>query len=264
MTIGVPPRVANSTVALLLVAAAGEGASTGALAATDWSGVASHDLTMTEQSMVVRQHAIEVGLLTSGSILPFGASPKREGQVASETATTRSRAKVCPVAVVRMAQRGDKRAFAQLWERYAPTVNSILRTMVRESDADDLTQEVAVAALRALPDLEKPQSFPAWLATIARNMGRDALRLQRESNDAPIAAAQDIVAVPSGDTTEADEIIAQIRNLPECHREPLMLRLLLGLTGPEIAEQIGMTEGSVRVNLCRGMKLLRQRLKDWE
>jgi RNA polymerase sigma-70 factor (ECF subfamily) len=52
--------------------------------------------------------------------------------------------------------------------------------------------------------------------------------------------------------------------LPECYREPLMLRLLLEMSGPEIAEQTGMTEGSVRVNLCRGLKLLRQRLKHWE
>jgi predicted phosphodiesterase len=55
--------------------------------------------------------------------------------------------------------------------------------------------------------------------------------------------------------------LAEIRNLPECHREPLMLRLMLEMSGPEIAEQTGMTEGSVRVNLCRGMKLLRAHLE---
>ena len=43
-----------------------------------------------------------------------------------------------------------------------------------------------------------------------------------------------------------------------------MLRLLLEMTGPEIARHTGMTEGSVRVNLCKGMKLLRRRLQRWE
>ena len=48
-----------------------------------------------------------------------------------------------------------------------------------------------------------------------------------------------------------------MRGLPEAYREPLVLRLVEGLTGPEIAARTGMTHGSVRVNLCRGMAMLR-------
>ena len=51
-----------------------------------------------------------------------------------------------------------------------------------------------------------------------------------------------------------------IRTLPEAYRETLLLRLVEGLPGPEIARRTGLTHGSVRVNLCRGMKLLRARL----
>jgi len=51
-----------------------------------------------------------------------------------------------------------------------------------------------------------------------------------------------------------------IRNLPEAYREPLVLRLVEGMTGPEIAERTGLTAGSVRVNLHRGYALLRERL----
>jgi RNA polymerase sigma-70 factor, ECF subfamily len=51
-----------------------------------------------------------------------------------------------------------------------------------------------------------------------------------------------------------------LRGLPETYREPLMLRLVEGMTGPEIAERTGLTSGSVRVNLFRGMQLLRERL----
>ena len=48
-----------------------------------------------------------------------------------------------------------------------------------------------------------------------------------------------------------------IRSLPDAYRETLTLRLVEGMTGPEIAACTGLTEGSVRVNLHRGMKQLR-------
>jgi RNA polymerase sigma-70 factor (ECF subfamily) len=170
------------------------------------------------------------------------------------------------VHLVGRAQRGSRRAFDVLWVRYAPTVQSILLTMVADEEAEDLTQEVAVAAFRSLASLKNQASFPAWLCAIARNAGRDALSAHRRVPE-PLALEEiqvdELRAPEQGDPTAPDEIMAQIRALPDCYRESLTLRLLLGLSGPEIAEQTGMTEGSVRVNLCRGMKLLRQRLRHW-
>jgi RNA polymerase sigma-70 factor (ECF subfamily) len=55
-------------------------------------------------------------------------------------------------------------------------------------------------------------------------------------------------------------VLSAIRTLPIAYRETLTLRLVEGMTGPEIAARTGLTEGSVRVNLCRGMSLLRARL----
>ena len=55
--------------------------------------------------------------------------------------------------------------------------------------------------------------------------------------------------------------LALIRTLPEAYRETLVLRLSEGLTGPEIAQRTGLTPASVRVNLHRGMKLLREKLQ---
>jgi RNA polymerase sigma-70 factor, ECF subfamily len=51
-----------------------------------------------------------------------------------------------------------------------------------------------------------------------------------------------------------------IRSLPETYRETLILRLVEGMTGPEIAARTGLTHGSVRVNLHRGMQQLRAKL----
>lgn len=169
-------------------------------------------------------------------------------------------------ALVQQAQRGSRRAFDALWERYAPTVHGILLGMVHESEAEDLAQDVAIHAFRSIGSLKKPASFPAWLCAIARNTGRDALAARRRSPETSLdeGPGAEIQAPSNGDPLAADEILAQIRALPECYREPLMLRLLLQMSGPSIASHTGMTEGSVRVNLCRGMKLLRQRLKRWD
>jgi RNA polymerase sigma-70 factor (ECF subfamily) len=52
-----------------------------------------------------------------------------------------------------------------------------------------------------------------------------------------------------------------VRSLPEAYRETLILRFVEGMTGPEIAEKTGLKHGSVRVNLCRGMQMLRERLE---
>jgi RNA polymerase sigma-70 factor (ECF subfamily) len=59
---------------------------------------------------------------------------------------------------------------------------------------------------------------------------------------------------------EAKAILEIVRSLPEAYRETLILRLVEGMTGPEIAARTGLTPGSVRVNLHRGMARLREKL----
>jgi len=60
--------------------------------------------------------------------------------------------------------------------------------------------------------------------------------------------------------TETFAILEIIRSLPEAYRDTLLMRLVEGMTGAEIAARSGLTPASVRVNLHRGMKLLRERL----
>jgi RNA polymerase sigma-70 factor (ECF subfamily) len=57
---------------------------------------------------------------------------------------------------------------------------------------------------------------------------------------------------------EAQTVLNAVLSLPEAYREPLILRLVEGMTGPEIAARTGLTHGSVRVNLHRGMQQLRE------
>lgn len=127
-------------------------------------------------------------------------------------------------------------------------------------EANDLVQEVFLLALRSIAQLEEPERVGAWFFTIARNRARDALRHRPRTraiaNDVEPAARE----ADEGEPEDARAALAAIRSLPDAYRETLMLRLVEGLTGPEIADKTGLTHGSVRVNLHRGMKLLRERL----
>jgi len=160
--------------------------------------------------------------------------------------------------LVRQSTAGDEQAFARLYERYARVVHGILLARVPQADVDDLVQEVFLSAWNRLPSLREPAAFGGWLATIARNRATDYHRRAPESVELPAdLRAHDVTA----ERLEALAVLAVVRSLPDAYRETLTLRLVEGLTGPEIAERTGLTPASVRVNLHRGMKLLRMKLE---
>ena len=161
------------------------------------------------------------------------------------------------VPLVEAAKAGDRGAFAALYDRYVRMVHGIVLTRVHRSHVDDLVQDVFVHALGRLTTLREPAAFGGWLATIARNRATDHLR-QYGRNEVPL---EDDAPGPGGDRAEALAALAVLRTLPDAYRETLALRLIEGMTGPEIAERTGLTPASVRVNLHRGMKLLRARLQ---
>lgn len=138
---------------------------------------------------------------------------------------------------------------------HAGAVHAVLLARLPPEDASDLVQEVFLTAWQRLPSIEAPSSFAPWLLTIARNRATDLYRSRRPTSELP----QELPA-PDVPRSEAREALEAIRALPESYRETLLMRLVEGMTGPEIAERTGMTHGSVRVNLTRGMKLLKERL----
>ena len=164
------------------------------------------------------------------------------------------------------ARAGDRPAFARIYERYAATIHGVLLAVAPRQDARDLVQEVFLLALRAIPKLDDPASVGPWLVRIARNRAHDAHKSKRKVLELPEDHAKPAEASPGPHGTnleedeEAERALDAVRSLPEAYRETLILRLVEGLSGPEIAARTGMTHGSVRVNLHRGMKLLRERL----
>src|SRR6202171_2672718 len=159
--------------------------------------------------------------------------------------------------LVRAAQRGDSASFEALYARYGRVVHGILLGRVAAADADDVMQEVFITAYRKLRDLRDGAAFAGWITRIARNRAEDfrrgAAELFELDRDHGARATQD-------DATEAAQALGTIRALPEAYRQTLMLRLVEGMSGAEIAERTGLTPGSGRVNIHRGMQLLREAL----
>ncbi len=167
--------------------------------------------------------------------------------------------------LVSAARAGDRAAFGRLYDRYARMVHGILLARVPPREVDDLVQEVFLLALRQLHALRDISRFGAWLATITRNRANDYFRKSIPDERVTEPVEENHAASRSNDHAaeqQAAMILTVVRALPEPYREPLILRLVEGMTGPEIAARTGLTHGSVRVNLCRGMQLLREKLAE--
>ncbi|MBI3401180.1 MAG: sigma-70 family RNA polymerase sigma factor [Acidobacteria bacterium] len=134
-------------------------------------------------------------------------------------------------------------------------VHAILLGRVPGRDVDDLVQDVFLTAYTRLAGLRNPDAFGGWLAAIARNRATDHLRQAREQERLPDE-------MPGGESIDAETfaVLEIVRKLPETYRETLVMRLVEGMSGQEIADRTGLSPGSVRVNLHRGMKLLREKL----
>ena len=150
---------------------------------------------------------------------------------------------------------GDRDKYGRLYGLYSPLVHGILLARVPRGEAEDLVQDIFLHALKKLHTLRDLNAFGPWIGMIARNRAMDFHRKSRETVD-----LSDDLKTADSTENKAAEILELIRSLPDAYRETLVLRLVEGMTGPEIALRTGLTAASVRVNLHRGMKLLREKL----
>jgi RNA polymerase sigma-70 factor (ECF subfamily) len=183
----------------------------------------------------------------------FPISDSRQSMAAAAAAPARSP----HASLVKAVRRGDQNAFGRLYDLYGAMVHGILLARVPWNEVDDLVQDVFLHAFKRIHTLRDDNAFGGWLAMITRNRAIDYHRRSREMEELPLDLAQ---TTSNALDAEAGEAIALIRALPEAYRETLVLRFVEGMTGPEIAERTGLTPSSVRVNLHRGMKLLREKM----
>ena len=166
------------------------------------------------------------------------------------------------IALVEAARNGDRAAFTKLYERYARMVHGIVLARAPRTEADDLVQDVFFFAWRKIHTVRDAAAFGGWIGMIARNRAMDYHRQKHETEELTANMADTIAEKPAP-KAEAMAVLEAIKSLSEAYRETLILRLVEGMTGPEIAARTGLTPESVRVNLHRGMKMLRERLEGY-
>lgn len=174
--------------------------------------------------------------------------------------------------LVRKAQGGDRSAFEELIRRTSRLVYA--RLYLETGDvhrSEDLLQETLLTAFRSLSKLAEPKAFRTWLLTIAQNVLTDTIRReQRQKRAAPPSAGPAALAQVADKTPRPEEqlahsetrarVLAVLRSLPEEYRLPLTLRYLTGADYETIQMQMGVSNGSLRGLLHRGLKMLRERL----
>lgn len=172
------------------------------------------------------------------------------------------------VALVRMAQEGDQRAFETLYrsrfDRIARYVGALLR---RPDLTEDAVAETFLHVWRDLPKLREPVRFDAWLyriahrramAEIRRSRREQPLEPQHEPVDESRATAPDL-ALEAAD--EVGFVRDALNRLPERHREVLILRHLDERSHADVAGLLGISEEAARARYSRAARALRERIE---
>ena len=175
-------------------------------------------------------------------------------------------------ALVRNAQDGDRAAFEELVRRTSGLV--FARLYLETGDphrAEDLLQETLLVSYRGLRTLADPARFRAWLLTNAQNVAIDAARRdqrkKRSGSHSDPAMLQSVAGNGPGPPEQAEQnelreqVLSILRSLPEEYRLPLTLRYIGGADYDTIRMQLGLTNGSLRGLLHRGLQLLRTKME---
>jgi RNA polymerase sigma-70 factor (ECF subfamily) len=173
--------------------------------------------------------------------------------------------------LVGRAQRGEHAAFEELVRRTSRLVFARLFLETGDShQSEDLLQETLLTAYRTLGQLTKPDKFRSWLLKIAQNLAIDAARRESRKKRTPepqiVKLRQDAVAMlrPEEHAEKEElrqQVLAVLRELPEEYRLPLTLRYMVGADYETIQAQMGLSNGSLRGLLHRGMQRLRAEMQ---
>ena len=175
--------------------------------------------------------------------------------------------------LVARSKTGDADSFNQLvrrWER--PIFALAYRTLGREEDARDVTQETFLRAFRALAGFKGDAKFSSWLYRIALNLCRDWIRKERRAPLVAMPEAVDLarMAIDRREYVSVEDLAARaelsqvvavaMEHLPAEQRTAIILKEYHGLTFQEIAELMNCPLSTVKTRVYQGLILLRRRL----
>ena len=172
--------------------------------------------------------------------------------------------------VILKAQQGDAAKIGVLFQRYNQSVFRYLYYRVNDlHTAEDLTSEVFIRMLRALPGYRfQGVSFQAWLFQIARNLSVDHFR--RSASHPNVELQENLVsgdldpAATAENSLTSESLRKALAQLPSEQREVVVLRFILSFPIAEVASVLNRSEDSVKGLQRRGLIALRERLDAWE
>lgn len=176
--------------------------------------------------------------------------------------------------LVARAAKGDTAAFEQLVLRYQKQIyNLALRMVKNREDAQDLAQEAFLKAWNGLETFHFDAAFSTWLYRLASNTCLDFLRSEKHRGSISMTVEdegiEEQLAVPDPGPTPEEQVLtretfaqldAAMAALRTEHRQILTLRITNDLSYIEIADVLGVREGTVKSRLARAREALRKKL----
>lgn len=167
-------------------------------------------------------------------------------------------------ALVRKAQGGDGEAYEAVYRRLAGRVYALcLRLTADEQRAEELTQDAFVRAWERLGSFRGDSRFSTWLHRLTVNLVLQDRRTsaRRASREEPLREDAYLRAVREAFPGTRIDLERGIAALPEGARRVLVLRDIQGYKYREVAEMVGVTVGTVKAQIHRARKLLREMLE---
>ena len=165
---------------------------------------------------------------------------------------------------------GDLESFEELVLRYRAAVVRLASTIVGKDYAEDVAQDALLLAFKALPTIEEPTKFAAWLSAITRHRAfrfskREMVQLsKRVGMDEILLEKIDALSRPlvvAEATAEKLELMQVLDDLPGDYALPLRMRFLDEMPLKRIAAFMGVPVSTVKWRLHHGKKMLREKLK---
>jgi len=165
-------------------------------------------------------------------------------------------------AVLRLARRGDERAFALIVRQYqTPLFNYVVRVLGGDRAlAEDLCQEVFFRVYQALPGFDSRCQFTTWLFQVAKHRVVDELRARerrgRPAVDLDSVPQLQLAAPPTESLEEMDAVWRAIGTLTLDLKMALLLRDVVGLSYAEIADSLETTLATVKWRIYKAREMV--------
>ncbi len=171
--------------------------------------------------------------------------------------------------VMERVAKGDREAFAELYDRFGARVFGLIRKVVRDpARSEEVTQEVFTEIWRTATRFDESKGAPrTWILTMAHRRGIDCVRSEQASRNRDVRVGQrdavrpfDEVAEQVETSMEHERVRAALDSLTELQREAVELAYFKGLTYREVSELLDTPLGTIKTRMRDGLIRLRDTL----